>query len=94
MWKDGECAQTITHPSSVWCVAAAQDAGEIVSGCADGVARTWSQKAERAADPEVILTYEANVASSTVHKSAVGDLDLSKLPGTKQKQKSRSKTKN
>lgn len=81
VWKDGECVQTITHPSGVWCVAAAQGSGELVSGCADGVARTWSQNAERIADPEAIQTYEANVASSSVHKSAVGDLDLSKLPG-------------
>lgn len=81
IWQGSTCVQTITHPSGVWCVAAAQGAGEIVSGCADGVARTWTQKAERIADPEVLATYDANVASSSVHKSTVGDLDLKKLPG-------------
>jgi phospholipase A-2-activating protein len=81
VWKDGECVQTITHPLGVWCVAAAQGSHDIVSGCADGVARTWTQDALRIADPEVLQTYEANVASSSVHKSTVGDLNIDKLPG-------------
>src|ERR1700761_7053116 len=41
IWKDGECVQTITHPSGVWSVAA-MDNGDLITGCSDGVARVWS----------------------------------------------------
>lgn len=80
IWKDGECVQTITHPSGVWSVASGGD-GMIVTGCADGVARVWSQDPAKIADPEAIAAYDKTVASTSVHKSAVGDLQVDKLPG-------------
>lgn len=81
IWKHGECAQTITHPSGVWCVASSQDTQDVVSACADGVARTWTQDPMRIADDNVLSAFDASIASSSVHKSAIGDLNLDKLPG-------------
>ncbi len=43
IWKNGECMQTITHPSSVWSVAASPDNEDIVTGCADSIGRVWSR---------------------------------------------------
>jgi phospholipase A-2-activating protein len=51
---DGECIQTISHPTtSVWCVAAMPN-GDIISGASDGVVRIFTRAEERIAEKNVL----------------------------------------
>jgi phospholipase A-2-activating protein len=79
IWENGDCIQTIVHPSTVWCVASLPN-GDIVSGCSDGVARLWTRDASRTADDLTLAAYDKTLATTAVHKTTVGDLQLDKLP--------------
>lgn len=65
---DGECAQTIVHPSiSVWTVSTMPN-GDIVSGSSDGIIRVFSQSEERWASGDELKTYEDQVSSQAINK--------------------------
>eukprot|EP00741_Cyanophora_paradoxa_P021231 tig00000237_g20492.t1 len=81
IWRrDGECVQTIAHPGVVWSVALRGN-GDLLTGSSDGVARVWTREAARAAGEEALAQYDAQLASQTVSKKMIGDIDLAKLPG-------------
>ncbi|TIA91274.1 hypothetical protein E3P99_01156 [Wallemia hederae] len=66
VWQDGECIQTIIHPStSVWSVAAAEN-GDIASASSDGIVRVWTTDAARVTDDDSLKSYEKLVAGSTI----------------------------
>ncbi|TIB09043.1 hypothetical protein E3P77_02783 [Wallemia ichthyophaga] len=66
VWQDGECVQTIIHPStSVWSVAAAEN-GDIASASSDGIVRVWSVDPARIAHQDALKTYDNLVAGSTI----------------------------
>lgn len=50
VWRasDGACMQTIAHPGCVWSVGGFAESGDVVTACADGVARVWTRDAEKA----------------------------------------------
>lgn len=56
----GECLGVIKHPGCVWSVAFLSQ-GDLVSGCADGVARIWSADSSRKASDDAIAAFEAHV---------------------------------
>lgn len=63
IWSiDGTCIQTIDHPGCVWAVAFLPN-GDLVTGCADGVARVWSAKESRWAAKEVREGYEGSLVA-------------------------------
>ncbi|KYQ91773.1 hypothetical protein DLAC_07565 [Tieghemostelium lacteum] len=79
IWKDSECIQTITHPSGVWCVAVHPN-GDLVTGCADGVARVWTRAPSRFADPDTVQAFEDQLGAQTIQSDNVGDIKLNELP--------------
>ncbi|THG97700.1 hypothetical protein EW026_g4355 [Hermanssonia centrifuga] len=81
IWRDGECAQVITHPAiSVWTVSTMPNA-DIVTGCSDGVVRVFSASEERWAPANELKAYEDSVASTALPAQQVGDVKKSDLPG-------------
>ena len=73
LWNsnDGSCLQTIAHPGCVWAVSAfpsggdGGDGGDLVTCCADGVARVWTcdekrknHTAQRALDDALVAVAE------------------------------------
>ncbi|KAF8475738.1 WD40-repeat-containing domain protein [Kalaharituber pfeilii] len=82
VWKDGKCIQTMTHPAiSVWAVAVCQESGDIVSGASDRIARVFSRDPKRWADEATLREFDEAVASSSIPKNQVGDINKEKLPG-------------
>ena len=65
---DGECIQTILHPStSVWCIAATPN-GDIISGASDGVVRIFTRAEERIAEKNVLKVYSFNYERKRLKK--------------------------
>ena len=62
----GECVQVIEHPGCVWAVAFLPN-GDVVTGCADGVARVWTRDEERRGREGVVGGY---AAALTAYKEA------------------------
>ncbi|EFA76678.1 hypothetical protein PPL_09428 [Heterostelium album PN500] len=81
IWKsdDNSCHQTIAHPSGVWCVATLAN-GDIVTGCADGVARVFTRNPSRVAVAELIEQFHQSVAAQEIPADNVGDIKLNELP--------------
>ncbi|KAJ3180693.1 hypothetical protein HDU87_001806 [Geranomyces variabilis] len=81
IWKNGNCVQTIFHPTpSVWSVAYLPN-GDVVSGASDGFARVFTRSAERVASAEIQKAFDESVASQAIPSNQVGDVDKNKLPG-------------
>ena len=59
---DGQCVQVIEHPGCVWATTFLPN-GDVVTACADGVARVWSRGEERRAADVVMEVYTAEVAA-------------------------------
>ncbi|KAF0972678.1 hypothetical protein FDP41_008927 [Naegleria fowleri] len=76
VWNNGSLIQTIEHPGCVWQVVALPN-GDIATACSDGVARVFTRKLEKAANPEIIQAFNDNIANSKIKKSGV---DPTKLP--------------
>ncbi len=82
IWKGTECIQTITHPAiSVWCVAACEESGDIVSGASDKMVRVFTRSSERYADAETTRKFEDSVKESSIPQQTVGEINKEKLPG-------------
>jgi phospholipase A-2-activating protein len=79
LWNpnDGSCLQTIKHPGCVWAVSAfpsggdGENGGDVVTCCADGVARVWTRAekrknhgAQRALDDMLIAVAELKAQAS------------------------------
>jgi phospholipase A-2-activating protein len=79
LWNpnDGSCLQTIKHPGCVWAVSAfpsggdGENGGDLVTCCADGVARVWTRAekrknhgAQRALDDALVAVAEAKAQAS------------------------------
>jgi phospholipase A-2-activating protein len=79
LWNpnDGSCLQTIKHPGCVWAVSAfpsggdGENGGDLVTCCADGVARVWTRDekrknhgAQRALDDALVAVAEAKAQAS------------------------------
>jgi phospholipase A-2-activating protein len=79
LWNpnDGSCLQTIKHPGCVWAVSAfpsggdGENGGDLVTCCADGVARVWTRAekrknhgAQRALDDMLIAVAELKAQAS------------------------------
>jgi phospholipase A-2-activating protein len=79
LWNpnDGSCLQTIAHPGCVWAVSAfpsggdGENGGDVVTCCADGVARVWTRAekrknhgAQRALDDMLIAVAELKAQAS------------------------------
>lgn len=76
VWREGKLVSSIRLPDSVWSVAAL-DNGDIVTACADGVTRVFTQAEERGAPLEELQEYTALVANRTLQlKSALGGLQV------------------
>jgi phospholipase A-2-activating protein len=59
VWKlDGTCVQVLEHPGCVWAVVFLPN-GDIVTACADGVARVWTMNEERRASAEGLEAFNA-----------------------------------
>jgi len=76
VWRDGNLVQTIEHPACVWKVAVLSN-GDLVSACADCVARVFTRAEDRQAEPAIIQNFNDVVANSKVKKSGV---DSGSLP--------------
>ena len=65
LWRasDGACLQTIAHPGCVWSVGAFAECGDVVTCCADGVARVWTQDADKA-DPAAAAAMTAAMTAA------------------------------
>eukprot|EP00191_Tetraselmis_sp_GSL018_P010623 CAMPEP_0177617532 /NCGR_PEP_ID=MMETSP0419_2-20121207/24957_1 /TAXON_ID=582737 /ORGANISM="Tetraselmis sp., Strain GSL018" /LENGTH=392 /DNA_ID=CAMNT_0019116099 /DNA_START=165 /DNA_END=1341 /DNA_ORIENTATION=- len=64
IWKpDGECLQTIEHPSCVWSVAAFSN-GDVVTACGDHQAYIWSKDPSRKASEEAVAAFEASLPAA------------------------------
>lgn len=65
VWRasDGQCLQTIAHPGCVWSVGAFAECGDVVTCCADGVARVWTQDAGKA-DPAAAAAMQAAMVAA------------------------------
>lgn len=82
IWRDGQCAQTITHPAiSVWSVAACHETGDIVTGASDRVARIFSRDPERQGDGALVQQFENAVRQSSIPQEQVGKVNKEQLPG-------------
>lgn len=79
IWKDGSCQQSIQHPGCVWAVAYLPN-GDLVSACADGVARVWTKNEKRVAASDVLESFEAQL-SATRRSKTVGNVKVEDLPG-------------
>jgi hypothetical protein len=76
VWREGKLVSSIRMPDSVWSVAAL-DNGDIVTACADGVTRVFTQADERTAPAEELQAYTTLVANKTMQlKSALGGLQV------------------
>ena len=79
LWNrnDGSCLQTIAHPGCVWAVSAfpsggdGENGGDLVTCCADGVARVWTcdekrknHGAQRALDDALVAVAESKAQAS------------------------------
>ena len=73
LWNlNGECLQVIEHPGCVWGVAFLPN-GDLVTACADGVARVWTQEEGRMASREVVSSYENYLNSRKGQDSGKGE---------------------
>jgi len=57
---DGRCIQVLEHPGCVWAVAFLPN-GDLVTACADGVARVWTSSEERKSSAEGLEAYNATL---------------------------------
>lgn len=80
LWHQGKCVQTLQHPTTVWSVAGLEN-GDVVTGCADGIARVWSARPEAALPADQLAAYQAKVTNVPIAKGSIGDLNVEKLPG-------------
>ncbi|KAI0566520.1 WD40-repeat containing protein [Gracilaria domingensis] len=71
--------QTIMHPGTVWSVCFCPN-GDIVSACSDGVARVFTTNETKAADQDVLATFEKSVAERQINTKVIGGVDINKLP--------------
>lgn len=62
--------QVIEHPGNIWAVDFASPSGDLVTGCSDAVARTWSHSAERRGPPELAEALAAALAERKAAKEA------------------------
>lgn len=63
LWQlDGMCVQEIEHPANVWDVAFLPN-GDLVTACADFVARVWTRDSGRVAPQDVKEAYAAAMAA-------------------------------
>lgn len=77
---DGECIQNIVHPAiSVWAVSTMPN-NDIVTGCSDGVVRVFSTAPDRWAAPEEVQAFEQDVASQSIPKQTIGNVNVAQLP--------------
>eukprot|EP01025_Chloroclados_australasicus_P028368 TRINITY_DN2813_c1_g1_i1.p1 TRINITY_DN2813_c1_g1~~TRINITY_DN2813_c1_g1_i1.p1 ORF type:complete len:801 (-),score=103.55 TRINITY_DN2813_c1_g1_i1:283-2685(-) len=59
LWRqNGDCIQTIEHPGCVWTLKFLSSSEDLVTGCADAVARVWTTEDARVADAETIHNFE------------------------------------
>jgi phospholipase A-2-activating protein len=61
--------QTLQHPTTVWSVAGLEN-GDVVTGCADGIARVWSARPEAALPADQLAAYQAKVTNVPIAKYA------------------------
>lgn len=62
VWSmNGECLDVIRHPGCVWTVNFLSN-GDLISGCADGMARIWSTDEGRKAPADMCEAFEEQVA--------------------------------
>ncbi|RHZ47070.1 hypothetical protein Glove_593g5 [Diversispora epigaea] len=81
VWKDGQCIQTILHPStSVWCVDSMPN-GDIISGASDGLVRVFTRSSERVAEQNVLKDFENQVSQHAIPANQIGDIKKDELPG-------------
>ncbi|XP_062515038.1 phospholipase A-2-activating protein-like isoform X2 [Corticium candelabrum] len=81
LWQDGECVQTITHPTqTVWCCTCLEN-GDIVTGANDGGIRIFTHSYSRVASESEIQAFHQQIAAQQVPSNQVGDLKLSDLSG-------------
>lgn len=72
LWRlDGRCLQTLEHPACVWDVAFLPN-GDLVTACADSVARVWSREPARVAPQEVRQAYTSALAARKEAAAAAG----------------------
>jgi phospholipase A-2-activating protein len=61
VWRlDGTCVQVLEHPGCVWAVVFLPN-GDLITACADGVARVWTQSDERKATSDGIEAFNASL---------------------------------
>ncbi|KAF2076629.1 hypothetical protein CYY_002058 [Polysphondylium violaceum] len=82
LWKDGECIQTITHPSGIWDLSVSPN-GDIITACSDSVARVWTRNPNRFANENAVKAFEDVLGAQTIMSDNVGDIKLSELPDIK-----------
>lgn len=59
---DGTCIQVLEHPGCVWAVAFLPN-GDLVTACADGVARVWTKSEERKSPAEGLEAFNATLVA-------------------------------
>jgi phospholipase A-2-activating protein len=77
IWKDMKLIQSIEHPKEVW-ECRELDNGDLVTGCADKVARIWTREKERFCDEKTLSQFNEKVNLS---KKKSDSIDISTLPG-------------
>ncbi|KAG5438340.1 hypothetical protein PCANB_002828 [Pneumocystis canis] len=87
IWRDGECIQTIMHPTvSIWSVIVLKN-DDIVTGGSDGVVRVFTKDKERIASEAEINEFNDSVASYKISTSCIDYIDKESLPGIEALQK-------
>ena len=62
LWNlQGKCLQVISHPGCVWATCFLSN-GDLITACADGTARVWTQDETRKAAKETVEMYNASMA--------------------------------
>ncbi|ELT98127.1 hypothetical protein CAPTEDRAFT_160241 [Capitella teleta] len=80
IWENGECKQTIAHPTqSVWTCCILPN-GDIVTGASDGVVRVFSCDPLRQASSEEVQAFEDTLAASSI-PTQIGDIKTDDLVG-------------
>ncbi|CAM9733037.1 unnamed protein product, partial [Scytosiphon promiscuus] len=92
VWRGSERAQSISHPSGLWCVCALPN-GDFATGCQDHAVRVWTRAPDRAAPAEVSRAFDkAVVDGQTKTKQGPSAVEIAALPKWEEQHATRGKS--
>ncbi|CAM9230876.1 unnamed protein product, partial [Ascophyllum nodosum] len=92
VWRGAERAQSLPHPSGLWCVCALPN-GDFATGCQDHAVRVWTRAPERAAPAEVAQAFDRGVIEGqTKAKKGPSAAEVAALPKWENRHATRGKS--